>query len=68
MVKAFGTRKLIDRLIITLAFAVILIIILLIFQINLYFQLSKESLIPLKQEYVHDLTPIIQHNKADFRR
>lgn len=66
MVKAIGTRKLIDRLIIALAFSVLLIIVMLVFHINMYIQLSKHPLAS-NTKYTH-IHPVVQHNKADFRR
>lgn len=53
MVKGFGTRKLTDRLIIALAFAVLLVIILLIFHINMYIEMSKHVFVASRPEHNH---------------
>lgn len=42
MVRIFGTRKVTYRLIITLAFAVVLIIILMIFHLNVYISSTNQ--------------------------
>lgn len=61
--KGIGTRKLTDRLIIALAFSVILIIILLIFHINLYIQMSKTL---LENPRYDQTRPIVK--QADFKK
>lgn len=68
--KGFRSRKLTDRLIIALTFAIISIIVLSIFYINLYVELSKQVLMPsnLQQIQQTDHHPFIQRNKTDFMR
>lgn len=61
MVKGFGTRKLTDRLIIALAFSVLLVIILMIFHINMYIEMSKHVFVASRPEHV-------ARCRADYRR
>lgn len=67
MVKGFGTRKLTDRLIIALAFTVLLVIILLIFHINMYIEMSKHVFVASRPEHNHKEINVARR-RAAYRR
>lgn len=67
MVKGFGTRKLTDRLIIALAFSVLLVIILMIFHINMYIEMSKHVFVASRPEHNHEEKNVARC-RADYRR